>query len=53
ITVAQGLGWGYRGVTASPITGPAGNAEYLLWLLEGEGAAVADLKALTTATLQR
>ncbi|MEM1426191.1 MAG: TlyA family RNA methyltransferase [Cyanobacteria bacterium P01_H01_bin.130] len=29
---AQGLGWHYWGVTGSPISGPAGNVEYLLWL---------------------
>ena len=29
---AKSLGWQYRGLTASPITGPAGNVEYLLWL---------------------
>ena len=29
---AISLGWKYRGVTFSPITGPAGNVEYLLWL---------------------
>jgi 23S rRNA (cytidine1920-2'-O)/16S rRNA (cytidine1409-2'-O)-methyltransferase len=29
---AQGLGWQYWGLTVSPITGPAGNVEYLLWL---------------------
>ncbi|HIK11828.1 MAG TPA: TlyA family RNA methyltransferase [Oscillatoriaceae cyanobacterium M33_DOE_052] len=34
---AQELGWQYRGVTWSPLTGPAGNIEYLLWLsMEGE-----------------
>ncbi|MDJ1185508.1 TlyA family RNA methyltransferase [Roseofilum casamattae] len=26
------LGWHYYGLTHSPITGPAGNIEYLLWL---------------------
>ncbi len=26
------LGWQYRGVTWSPLVGPAGNIEYLLWL---------------------
>jgi len=26
------LGWKYQGLTWSPITGPAGNIEYLLWL---------------------
>jgi 23S rRNA (cytidine1920-2'-O)/16S rRNA (cytidine1409-2'-O)-methyltransferase len=29
---AQALGWQYKGLTWSPITGPAGNIEYLLWL---------------------
>jgi 23S rRNA (cytidine1920-2'-O)/16S rRNA (cytidine1409-2'-O)-methyltransferase len=29
---AQNLGWGYQGLTWSPITGPAGNIEYLLWV---------------------
>ena len=29
---ARDLGWQYRGLTTSPITGPAGNVEYLLWL---------------------
>jgi len=26
------IGWKYKGLTWSPITGPAGNIEYLLWL---------------------
>ncbi|WP_088891615.1 TlyA family RNA methyltransferase [Leptolyngbya ohadii] len=29
---AKSLGWQYRGVTWSPLLGPAGNIEYLLWL---------------------
>ena len=29
---ASSLGWQYRGLTTSPIQGPAGNIEYLLWL---------------------
>ena len=29
---AQNLGWAYKGLTWSPLTGPAGNIEYLLWL---------------------
>lgn len=32
LQTAQKLGWGYKGLTWSPITGPAGNIEYLLWL---------------------
>lgn len=30
--VAKAIGWQYQGLTISPITGPAGNVEYLLWL---------------------
>jgi 23S rRNA (cytidine1920-2'-O)/16S rRNA (cytidine1409-2'-O)-methyltransferase len=29
---AQALGWHYGGLTWSPLPGPAGNIEYLLWL---------------------
>jgi 23S rRNA (cytidine1920-2'-O)/16S rRNA (cytidine1409-2'-O)-methyltransferase len=29
---AQSAGWGAKGVTASPLPGPAGNVEYFLWL---------------------
>lgn len=29
---AVAIGWHYRGTIPSPITGPAGNIEYLLWL---------------------
>ncbi|MEA5618312.1 TlyA family RNA methyltransferase [Cronbergia sp. UHCC 0137] len=32
LTAALELGWKYKGLTWSPITGPAGNIEYLLWL---------------------
>lgn len=32
LQVALELGWKYKGLTWSPITGPAGNIEYLLWL---------------------
>jgi len=32
LPAAQELGWVYQGLTWSPITGPAGNIEYLLWL---------------------
>ena len=35
ITAARAEGWSACGVTASPITGPAGNHEYLLWLRSG------------------
>ncbi|MFM7449217.1 MAG: TlyA family RNA methyltransferase [Leptolyngbyaceae cyanobacterium] len=32
LKTAQELGWHYWGCTWSPLTGPAGNVEYLLWL---------------------
>ena len=37
-TAASGLGWGVRGVVASPLPGPAGNVEYFLWLHRGAPA---------------
>jgi 23S rRNA (cytidine1920-2'-O)/16S rRNA (cytidine1409-2'-O)-methyltransferase len=32
LAAAQTLGWQYQGLTWSPLVGPAGNIEYLLWL---------------------
>ena len=32
LQAAQALSWRYRGLTWSPLVGPAGNIEYLLWL---------------------
>jgi len=32
---ALALGWGVRGVTASPLPGPSGNVEYFIWLQRG------------------
>ncbi|MGL5807090.1 MAG: TlyA family RNA methyltransferase [Xenococcaceae cyanobacterium] len=32
LEAAQKLGWHYQGLTFSPVKGPAGNIEYLLWL---------------------
>jgi 23S rRNA (cytidine1920-2'-O)/16S rRNA (cytidine1409-2'-O)-methyltransferase len=32
LQAAQNLGWFYGGLTPSPITGPEGNIEYLLWM---------------------
>lgn len=37
---AKELGWGYRGLTWSPIRGPAGNIEYLMWLDNDPGSAL-------------
>ncbi|MES1022501.1 TlyA family RNA methyltransferase [Gloeocapsa sp. BRSZ] len=32
LQAAQQMSWQYRGLTVSPLLGPAGNIEYLLWL---------------------
>lgn len=32
LKAAQTLGWSYSGLTWSPLLGPAGNSEFLLWL---------------------
>lgn len=34
LSAAVSLGWQYGGVTWSPLVGPAGNLEYLLWLIQ-------------------
>ncbi|MBM5807990.1 MAG: TlyA family RNA methyltransferase [Cyanobacteria bacterium M_surface_10_m2_179] len=56
IVAAAAEGWSACGITASPITGPAGNHEYLLWLRSGawpeagaapDGAAIRKLVAAT------
>jgi 23S rRNA (cytidine1920-2'-O)/16S rRNA (cytidine1409-2'-O)-methyltransferase len=39
---AYELGFGVRGVLASPLPGPAGNVEYLLWLAR-DAAALQDI----------
>ena len=44
------LGWQALGLVASPITGPAGNHEYLLWLGSGRGAeGVSERPGLSTS----
>jgi 23S rRNA (cytidine1920-2'-O)/16S rRNA (cytidine1409-2'-O)-methyltransferase len=48
LAYAQTLGWQYRGLTWSPLVGPAGNIEYLLWL-----AMAADGKDLPAEENQR
>ena len=37
LDAAVELGWQAQGLVGSPITGPAGNHEYLLWLASGPG----------------
>lgn len=52
LQAAQALGWKYKGLTWSPITGPAGNIEYLLWLgMESETPPL-DLAAILQITKQ-
>jgi 23S rRNA (cytidine1920-2'-O)/16S rRNA (cytidine1409-2'-O)-methyltransferase len=54
IAAAAALGLEASGLVASPITGPAGNHEYLLWLQRpGAGLAVLpeQIKALVASTL--
>lgn len=49
LKASQQLGWQYHGLTWSPLVGPAGNIEYLLWL-SAEAATEATtptLKAIT------
>jgi 23S rRNA (cytidine1920-2'-O)/16S rRNA (cytidine1409-2'-O)-methyltransferase len=41
MTAARALDWHPAGLLASPLTGPAGNHEYLLWLVPPESAAAA------------
>jgi 23S rRNA (cytidine1920-2'-O)/16S rRNA (cytidine1409-2'-O)-methyltransferase len=40
LQAAQDLGWVYQGVTWSPLPGPAGNIEYLLWLKSNENSPI-------------
>lgn len=47
---AKAIGWYYQGVTGSPITGPAGNVEYLLWLSMQESEVIPELSMLEDFT---
>ena len=47
---AQQLKWQYRGLTQSPIKGPAGNVEYLLWLGMDSATPSPDLNAIKQVT---
>jgi len=51
VAAAAESGWQAQGLVASPITGPAGNHEYVLWLGEGEAADLPDLDTLVAQTL--
>lgn len=50
LQTAQKLGWGYKGLTWSPMKGPAGNIEYLLWLGMDSQIESADLEAIKQIT---
>jgi 23S rRNA (cytidine1920-2'-O)/16S rRNA (cytidine1409-2'-O)-methyltransferase len=57
LAAAQDLGWYYRGLTWSPLVGPAGNIEYLLWLNTNGAELVqvpdlGDLQSLTESARQ-
>lgn len=47
---AISFGWHYQDVTWSPLVGPAGNIEYLLWLSMDQGPDAPDLAGLKTMT---
>jgi len=47
---AQALGWSYSGLTWSPLVGPAGNIEYLLWLQMADSQMAPDLAAIQDIT---
>ena len=49
IEAAGALAWAPAGLVASPITGPAGNHEYLLWLREPGALAAAEAPLLSEA----
>ncbi len=45
------VGWYPHGIIPSPITGPAGNHEYLLWLREEENNALLEINQMVARTL--
>lgn len=47
---AQTIGWQYRGLTWSPLLGPAGNIEYLLWLDAHASTATIELEGIRQLT---
>ncbi|MEH2209643.1 TlyA family RNA methyltransferase [Nostoc sp.] len=50
LQAAHELGWKYKGLTWSPIVGPAGNIEYLLWLGMDSETPSLDLEAIKQIT---
>jgi 23S rRNA (cytidine1920-2'-O)/16S rRNA (cytidine1409-2'-O)-methyltransferase len=56
VQTAQALGWCYCGLTWSPLLGPAGNIEYLLWLNMESAQTVpdfAEIRYLTQTAQQK
>jgi 23S rRNA (cytidine1920-2'-O)/16S rRNA (cytidine1409-2'-O)-methyltransferase len=49
---ARANGWSVRGITASPITGPAGNKEFFIWLTLG-AAPSCDIEQAIARALER
>lgn len=50
LQAAQELGWSYQGLTWSPLQGPAGNIEYLLWLSMESASPTPDLAVIAQIT---
>ncbi|MBW4648441.1 MAG: TlyA family RNA methyltransferase [Kastovskya adunca ATA6-11-RM4] len=50
LQAAQSLSWAYKGLTWSPLTGPAGNVEYLLWLGMDSPTSTPDLAEIKQIT---
>ena len=50
LDAAQQIGWRYGGLTWSPLTGPAGNIEYLLWLGASKTSQVPSLERILQTT---
>lgn len=48
LNAAQALGWHYVNLTWSPLVGPAGNIEYLLWLTMDSAVPSPEMSALKT-----
>ena len=49
VSAIEGAGWVVRGLTWSPITGPEGNIEFLVWLARTGESATADPRAVVEA----
>jgi len=52
LQTAQGQGWSCQGLTWSPLLGPAGNIEYLLWLHQGNPEIKPDIPEMVARAIQ-